>query len=62
VKRGRLLEEGAVANRFPAPTNALSLGNGPLLSATLSFLSSRAKPRNLQFYGPFLEMFFDQAG
>jgi hypothetical protein len=24
-------------------------------------LSSRAKPRDLQFYGPFLEMFFDTA-
>jgi hypothetical protein len=24
-------------------------------------LSSRAKPRDLQFRGPFLEMFFDQA-
>jgi hypothetical protein len=24
-------------------------------------LSSRAKPRDLQFYGPFLEMFFSQA-
>ena len=27
-----------------APTTALALGNGPLLSATLSFLSSRAQP------------------
>jgi hypothetical protein len=38
-----------------APTTALSLGNDPLLSATLSFLSSRAKPRDLRFRGPFLE-------
>jgi hypothetical protein len=28
------------------------------LSATLSFLSSGAKPRDLQFRGPLLEMFF----
>jgi hypothetical protein len=38
-------------------STALSLGNGPLLSATLSFLSSRAKPRDLRFYGFFLETF-----
>jgi hypothetical protein len=30
-----------------------------LMEAPLSPLSSRAKPRDLQFYGPFLEMFFD---
>jgi hypothetical protein len=33
----------------------LSFGNDPLLTTTLSYLSSRAKPRDLQFYGPFLE-------
>ncbi len=38
-----------------APTTALALGIGPLLLAALSFLSSRAKPRDLQFRGPVLE-------
>ena len=37
------------------PTTALALGNGPLLSAALSYLSSRAKPRDLQFRGHLLE-------
>ncbi len=36
---------------------ALSLSNRPFLIATLSCLSSRAKPRDLQFSGPFVEMF-----
>ncbi len=49
--------ERAVANGFRAPTSALSLGNGSLITTTLSFLSSRAKPRDLQFRGPFLAMF-----
>jgi hypothetical protein len=31
-------------------------------TVTLSFLSSRAKPRDLQFHGPFVEMFFDGRG
>src|SRR6267154_2071391 len=56
VGRGRLLKEGAVADGFP-PNTALSLGNGPLRARTLSFLSSRAKPRDLQFHGIFLEVF-----
>jgi hypothetical protein len=30
------------------------------LQQPLSPLSSRAKPRDLQFHGPFLEMFFDR--
>ncbi|MDX6456835.1 MAG: hypothetical protein QOE55_532 [Acidobacteriaceae bacterium] len=49
---------GPVAIGFPAPTTALPLGNGPVLTTTLSFLSSRAQPRDLQCHGPFLEMFF----
>jgi hypothetical protein len=44
---------------FPSAT-ALSLGNRPFLTTTLSYLSSRAKPRDLRFRGPFLEMFFDR--
>jgi hypothetical protein len=32
-----------------------SSNNRPLFTTTLSFLSSRAKPRDLQFSGPFLE-------
>jgi hypothetical protein len=47
---------GPVAIGFPAPTTALPLGNGPVLTTTLSFLSSRAQPRDLQCHGPFLEM------
>jgi len=31
------------------PNNRLVLGNGPFLTTTFSFLSSRAKPRDLQF-------------
>jgi hypothetical protein len=54
-----LPQKGLLIDVATAPTTALALGNGPLLSATLSFLSSRAKPRDLQFYGPFLEMFSD---
>jgi hypothetical protein len=37
------------------PATALSMEAPP------SPLSSRAKPRDLQFRGPFLEMFFDRA-
>jgi len=36
---------------FP-PTTAFSFGNRPLLTITLSFLSSRAKARDLRFYFP----------
>src|SRR5216683_1329258 len=43
VRRWRLLKEG-VANGFPAPTTVLSFGNDPLLTTTLPYLSSRAKP------------------
>jgi hypothetical protein len=43
---------------FPFPATALSFSNRPLLTTTLPFLSSRAKPRDLQFRGPFLEMLF----
>ena len=50
-------QNGLLIDVATAPTNALALGNGPLLSATLSFLSSRAKPRDLRFRGPFVEMF-----
>jgi hypothetical protein len=39
---------------FP-PQQPPVLGNGLLLTTTLSFSSSRAKPRDLQFRGPFLE-------
>jgi len=53
-----LLKKRLVVNGFPASTTALSLGNGPFLTATLSFLSSRAKPRDLQFRGPLVEMFW----
>ena len=48
-------QKGLLIDVATAPTTALALGNGPLLSTTLSFLSSRAKPRDLQFRGPFLE-------
>ena len=44
VKRGQLLKEGAVRYWFSALTTAVTLGNGPLLTTTLSFLSSRAYP------------------
>jgi hypothetical protein len=44
---------------FPYAT-ALPLRNCPFLKATLPFLSSRAKPRDLRFCGPFLEMFFER--
>jgi hypothetical protein len=54
VKRGRLLKEGQ-SLMVPAPTTDLSPGNGPLVTRTLSFLSSRAKPRDLRFSGTFLE-------
>jgi hypothetical protein len=54
-----LLKETAVAKGAPASTAALSFSNGPFPTSTLSFLSSRAKPRDLQFYGPFLGMFFN---
>jgi hypothetical protein len=39
--------------------SVVSVGNRPLPTTTLSFLSSRAKPRDLRFRGPFLEMFFE---
>jgi hypothetical protein len=45
-----------------AYVTALSLSNRPLLTTTISYLSSRAKPRDLQFYGPFLEMFIGWSG
>jgi hypothetical protein len=55
-------QKGLLIDVPTAPTTALALGNGPLLSATLSFLSSRAKPtcpgvpwRDLQFRGPLVE-------
>jgi hypothetical protein len=38
---------------------ALSLSNCPFLSTALPFLSLGAKPRDLRFCGPFLEMFFE---
>jgi hypothetical protein len=47
---------------FPPQQPALSVGNGPVLTTTLSFLSSRAKPRDLRFRGLFLDMFFDICG
>jgi hypothetical protein len=34
-------QKGLLIDVPTAPTTALALGNGPLLSATLSFLSSR---------------------
>jgi hypothetical protein len=37
------------------------LSDRPFPTITLSFLSSRAQPRDLQFRGPFLEMFFSDA-
>jgi hypothetical protein len=37
-------KKGLLIDVATAPTTVLALGNGPLLSATLSFLSSRAKP------------------
>jgi hypothetical protein len=40
-------------NASPAsPTIALSLDNRPFPTTTLSYLSSRAKPRDLQFSSP----------
>jgi hypothetical protein len=47
---------------FPPQQPALSVGKGPVLTTTLSFLSSRAKPRDLRFRGLFLDMFFDIYG
>jgi hypothetical protein len=44
--------ERAVANGSPASTTALSVGNGPLLTTTLSFLSSRAKPSDCSSTDP----------
>jgi hypothetical protein len=47
--------------------SAHPMGEKPLLfsnccmEAPLSPLSSRAKPRDLQFSGPLVEMFFDRA-
>jgi hypothetical protein len=41
--------QGLLIDVPTAPATALALGNGPLLSTTPSFLSSRAKPRDLQF-------------
>ncbi|MDX6459695.1 MAG: hypothetical protein QOE55_3392, partial [Acidobacteriaceae bacterium] len=41
--------KGGSAHGFPAPITGLSIGNGPFLTTTFSFLSSRAKPRDLQF-------------
>ncbi|MEA2538964.1 MAG: hypothetical protein QOH35_330 [Acidobacteriaceae bacterium] len=57
-RKGRLLKRRGVS----LPERPASL-----LAAALSLpqpfpLSSRAKPRDLQFYGPFLEMFFDPSG
>jgi hypothetical protein len=37
---------------LPAPTATLSFNNRPSPTTTLPFLSSRAKPRDLQFRGP----------
>jgi hypothetical protein len=37
---------------------AFAVENGNSATRPASPLSSRAKPRDLQFYGPFLEMFF----
>jgi hypothetical protein len=45
---------------FPFPA-AVSFSNRPLFTTTLPFLSSRAKPRDLQFRETFVEMFFDRA-
>src|SRR5258706_15483704 len=42
-------------------TSPLPLTNRPFLTMTLSFLSSRAQPRDLQFRGPFLEMFLRES-
>jgi hypothetical protein len=65
AKRGQLPKEKAVAsaslvpNDHPVMSQAPSpLSNRSLFAATLSFLSSRAKPRDLRFRGPFMEMFF----
>jgi hypothetical protein len=38
----------------------LQSGNGSPMEAPPSPLSSRAKPRDLQFRGPLLEVFFDR--
>jgi hypothetical protein len=54
-------QKGLLIDVPTGPTTALALGNGPLLSTTLSCLSSRAKPRDLQFRGPLLEMFLNRA-
>ncbi len=37
----------------PAQQWASSLGNGPFLATTLSYLSSRSKARDLRFSGTF---------
>jgi len=41
--------KGGSANGFPGPNTGLSLGNGPFLTTTFSFLSSERRPRDLQF-------------
>jgi len=38
-----------------------SVQQPPFIEPSLFPLSSRAKPRDLQFRGPFVEMFFDQS-
>jgi hypothetical protein len=60
LSSGQLLMRRAIvgATEVPLPlTQALSSSNRPFPTTTLSFLSSRAKPRDLQFYGCFVEMF-----
>jgi hypothetical protein len=41
-------QKGLLIDVATAPTTALALGNGPLLSTTLSFLSSRAQRADLR--------------
>ncbi len=61
------LNNGPLLQQRSSPSApVLSFGNGPLLTTTLSYLSSRlprravgAKPKDLRFRGPFLEKFFE---
>ena len=57
VVKGQVDGRGTETTASPLAT-ALSFGNRTLFTTTLPFLSSRAKPRDLQFRGPFVEMFF----
>jgi hypothetical protein len=62
VKRGPLLTDKAVVEAGDPLVVVPSFSSHLLFATTLSFLSSRAKPRDLRFYGPFLDMCFRADG